>query len=381
MFEAFTQVDVSTARNYGGTGLGLAICKRLTSALGGTVWVESFGSIGGFPPQKWVEDFQMSPEFTCGCTFHFTINGAAVSEALIKNPLKLDQLGEGLEKFPHDLADRFPLNILVAEDNLVNQQLLRLILEKLGYSCDVVSNGIEAIAAVQNCTYDLILMDIQMPEMDGLEATRCIRELEQKSQIPRSRSTRVIAVTASVMQGSEQKFLQESMDGYISKPIWVSELVQVLMSSEPVNITKPLEESLNIGEEAIDLKIFEGFKRMLDLQSDDHLFGSLIDTYLSDLASFQANIARSIESEDWRSLNLLSHSLKSSSASLGAMRLSGICKNLERQTVDKLADKNLNKIHSIKNEFLEECDRVKLALNELKPSTSAAQGELVQRFF
>ncbi|PZU98452.1 MAG: hypothetical protein DCE90_04900 [Pseudanabaena sp.] len=365
LFEAFTQVDASTARNYGGTGLGLVICKRLAKALGGTIWVESHGSIGGFPSDEWLTGFQANPDVTCGCTFYFTIKANSISETVVKNPMGLNQLGNRIEQFPHDLASHFPLNILVAEDNLVNQQLLRLILENLGYSCDIVSDGVDAIKAVQNCIYDLILMDIQMPEMDGLEATRHIREMEKKSQVTRSHPTKIIAVTASAMEGSRQRFLQESMDGYISKPIRVSELVQVLTSSEPVSIVKSAEEHLNIREEAIDRETFESFKRMVGCQKDDHLIAMLIDSYLRDLENFQAKISHSIESGDWQLLNLLSHSLKSSSASLGAMRLADICRNIEKRSLSDLTDKDLTKMNIIKDEFLCECDRVKLTLTAL----------------
>jgi PAS domain S-box-containing protein len=121
------------------------------------------------------------------------------------------------------MADRHPLRILVAEDNLINQKLLRVMLGRLGYVADVVSDGKEAVAALAQLPYDAVLMDVQMPEMDGLEATRRIR-----AEVPGSRRPQIIAMTANAMAGDREKCLEASMDDYVSKPIRVDQLVAAL---------------------------------------------------------------------------------------------------------------------------------------------------------
>jgi CheY-like chemotaxis protein len=125
-----------------------------------------------------------------------------------------------------ELGKRHPLRILLAEDNAVNQKLALRVLEQMGYRADVASNGIEAIESIERQTYDVILMDVQMPEMDGLDATRNIRELTEVKQ------PRIIAMTANAMEGDRERCLAAGMNDYISKPIRVHELVEALQKAE-----------------------------------------------------------------------------------------------------------------------------------------------------
>jgi len=127
--------------------------------------------------------------------------------------------------FDQDLATRHPLRIVVVEDNVVNQKVASRLLHQLGYRTDVATNGLEAIDAVQRQPYDLVLMDVQMPEMDGLEATRRIRADERISQ------PRIVAMTAAVMHGEKQRCLDAGMDGYLSKPLDVPELVEAVKAA------------------------------------------------------------------------------------------------------------------------------------------------------
>jgi CheY-like chemotaxis protein len=125
-----------------------------------------------------------------------------------------------------EMAAHSPLRILLAEDNLVNQKLALRLLSQMGYQADVAANGLEAIQAVERQPYDVILMDVQMPEMDGLEATRRLC-----AQIPASKRPHIIAMTANAMQGDREMCLQAGMDDYLSKPIRVEELVRALSQS------------------------------------------------------------------------------------------------------------------------------------------------------
>jgi CheY-like chemotaxis protein len=165
---------------------------------------------------------------------------ADVFAAQLAKPLKPSQLYDALlgifagqapltrrtevfaELDPH-MAERLPLRILLAEDNPVNQKLALRLLAQLGYRADVAGNGLEAVAALERQQYDLVLMDVQMPEMDGLEAARAICQ-----RWPRSARPRLIAVTANAMQGDRELCLEAGMDDYISKPIRVNELVAAL---------------------------------------------------------------------------------------------------------------------------------------------------------
>jgi PAS domain S-box-containing protein len=197
LFQSFSQLDASTARKYGGTGLGLAISKRLVELMDGKIWVESDGSLGS--------------------TFHFTIQ----VEPTIRKPIDVASKMFGSLDPAH--YAKLDLHIMLAEDNTVNQMVTLKMLNRLGCKADVVANGIEVLQALERKTYDVILMDVQMPEMDGLEATREIRRRWPKGP-------KIIAMTASALVGDKEMCIDAGMDGYISKPTTIEELNSALQS-------------------------------------------------------------------------------------------------------------------------------------------------------
>jgi CheY-like chemotaxis protein len=132
-------------------------------------------------------------------------------------------------KLDEDMGKKLPLKILLAEDNLVNQKLALRLLEKMGYRADIAGNGLEAIQAIERQPYDLVLMDVQMPEMDGLEATRQIC-----ARWPRGERPHIIAMTANALLGDREKCLEAGMDDYVAKPIRVDELVGAISKAEPL---------------------------------------------------------------------------------------------------------------------------------------------------
>lgn len=190
LFRSFSQVDASTTRRFGGTGLGLAISKRLAELMGGAMWAESVVGVGS--------------------TFHFTVRGRAMEavEAAGSAPSRAEGSG-----FDRELAQRCPLRILLAEDNGVNQLVARRVLARMGYEIDVVDDGREAVAAVSARPYDVVLMDMQMPEMDGLEASRRIR-----ARRPTPRPPIIIALTANATPEDREKCRHAGMDHFLCKP-------------------------------------------------------------------------------------------------------------------------------------------------------------------
>ena len=198
IFEPFRQADGSTSRKYGGTGLGLAICSSLVKMMGGAI------SVTSVPGQ--------------GSTFSFTIRSTECLHAGDAVP------AEGIRKVSGKPRGVATLRILVAEDNPVNQLLVVRLLEAQGHQITVAGDGHAALKAIAEQSFDLVLMDVQMPGMDGLEATRLLREREKGS----ARNVPVIAMTAHVMQGDREKCLAAGMHGYVTKPIRPEELFNVI---------------------------------------------------------------------------------------------------------------------------------------------------------
>ena len=216
LFQPFTQADASISRKYGGTGLGLAICKRLVEIMEGKIWVESLGNIGGNPPLNWISPRNFNS--TKGSVFYFTV--------LMKDSEKLPPDSPYLNaKLAIATAEKSSLRILVAEDNPVNQKLAIFMFKKLGCNIDIANNGVEVLDKLNHKVYDVIFMDMQMPEMDGVEATQRIR-LNCDPQ------PWIIAMTAHAVGEARETCLQAGMNDYISKPIRIEELTTVLLRAK-----------------------------------------------------------------------------------------------------------------------------------------------------
>ena len=217
-------------------------------------------------------------------------------------------------------AERAPLQILLADDNAVNQQVALALLEKLGDRADVVSNGAEVLEALARQRYDVVLMDVEMPVMDGLEASRRINR-----EWPAAQRPRIIAMTANAMQGDRETCLAAGMDDYLSKPIRREELAAALARSESVGVSaddSPTAEEVGDAE-PVDLAQIEA------AVGDPVFVRELISTFLNDAPGLVGTLRSSLEQRNSEELRRAAHTLKSNGRTFGAIELASLSEELE----------------------------------------------------
>ena len=302
LFHPFVQADSSTSRRYGGTGLGLVISRRLAERLGGRLWVES-------EPGR-------------GSVFGFTIR----CRPALAVPVRAAEPAER-----GSLAERFPWRILVAEDNPVNQRVAVLLLEHMGYRADVAGDGIEVLQALERQSYDLILMDVQMPGMDGLEAARRLR-----AELPVERQPRIIALTASVLAEQRAACFAAGMDDFLGKPLGFAELEAALLraAGEPAASESPAPAAVpEVGTEEDGGRLLDP-ARLDDLGRLEALTGQplvreIVERFLTETPQRLERMRESLGRADAETLAFVAHSLKGSSGQIGALRLTSLSAELE----------------------------------------------------
>jgi signal transduction histidine kinase/CheY-like chemotaxis protein/HPt (histidine-containing phosphotransfer) domain-containing protein len=308
IFEAFAQADTSTTRNYGGTGLGLTICSELVRLMGGHLSVQSTSGSGS--------------------TFRFRIKAEVVNRAAFRTPAPVETID----------APSVALRVLVAEDNPVNQAVARGLLDQLGHQVTSASNGREALRLAQQNRFDAILMDVQMPEMDGVTATSRIREWEHEH----NRRTAIIAMTAHAAADDRARCLRAGMDDYLPKPISRDTLAAALQ-----RLGSGERPAANIAVARLSTRSSRD-QLLAKLGGDESLCNRVADLFASSAPPLLEQLEKAFSCGDFSVARMAAHSLRGSLANIGADEGSAAATKLEQLARNELAEGSAEPLHELR---------------------------------
>ncbi|NJK35078.1 MAG: response regulator [Oscillatoriales cyanobacterium SM2_2_1] len=307
-------------RSREGVALSLAIAKNLVQRLGGTLWAQSGSTVVGHPPADWqprAEDVLLTLQG--GCVVQFTILCNSTASPHLPVAVAMNSPSRPL----------IPLRVLLAEDNDLNQKITLMMLEKLSCTATVARDGQGALDALEEAEFDLVLMDVNMPVMDGLTATRQIRSLMGKT-IP------IVAVTASALPEDRDRCLAAGMDRVLFKPLRMEELAAVISHYQPQPSLRLPEPVLPPDAPRLNEHILT---ELLAVSGGDHTFiAEVIATFLGSTQELIPAMEQAFQERDYATLGRLTHRLKSNSASVGAIALEAICRKLEELIQDLAED-------------------------------------------
>ncbi len=299
LFKPFSQIDGSEGGKFGGTGLGLVICKEFVTIMGGDIRCESVEGHGSrFSFEIFVFKSVETREFQLDASQKSTF----IKDKSIKDETSI---------IKHNFEKRKKYKLLLAEDNLINQKVVLKILSSAGFNADAVLNGSDALSAYSNNHYDLLLMDVQMPEIDGLEVTAKIRKMDfPKNNVP------IIAITAHALIGDREKCLKAGMDEYISKPIKSFELLGLIDKLLKVEATPEQKEEEKLSD---NNNKFLDLDRLNKVSLGEKSFEiDLLKDYVLDTKSKFEQMMKVLEDHNMKKLSELAHSMKGSSYTVGA---------------------------------------------------------------
>ncbi|MCP3100242.1 ATP-binding protein [Myxococcus sp. K15C18031901] len=340
LFRSFSQVDASTSRHYGGTGLGLAISLRLAQLMGGTIRVES--TVGQ------------------GSTFTLEVR-------LAEGP---SLQGHVMPELDVTLGSRHPLRVLLVEDNPINQKVGLRLFRKLGYEAHVVGNGLEALNTLEREPHDVVFMDVHMPHMDGLEATRRIRGDGQRYGQPR-----IIAMTASAIREDQERCLQVGMDDFVTKPVDAFLLMAALERAAGHRDARaaPAPEGAPAEAPPSTPVLDRGALEKLEVLTggERHELGALVRDFLKNTGKHLDAFQAAVETGDTAALARHAHSLRSSAALFGASRLARACAHLEEMAQREPMERLTGKVASATRDH----EEARLALEAAVPEALGAAPE------